>query len=66
MTNLFDLVGHDADDPDRLLLLGGDGCFYVCVVEELSSGGTPQFAARSDRWEFELPPDTEITEWHDA
>lgn len=46
MTNVFAVIGENRDDPDRLLVIGGDGQHYEYQVID----GTTSPIELDDRW----------------
>ena len=46
MTNVFAVIGEHREQPERLLLLGGDGRFYTYVSAE----GPPVEVEPTEEW----------------
>ena len=49
MTNVFAVIGEHREQPERLLLLGGDGRFYTYVSDEKA----PVEVEPTEEWELD-------------
>lgn len=52
MTNVFAVIGEHREQPERLLLLGGDGRFYTYVSAE----GPPVEVEPTEEWALDDSP----------
>ena len=50
MTNVFAVVGEHRTEPDRLLLLGEDGCYYAFAAD-----GRPVQVEPTAAWHIDEP-----------